>query len=155
MAGQIPLDTRYYPSDFTTENINIPGTTTGSYDVIIADRPMVIDSLKLYLPSEMNLAGDRNGKFRVYNPVGGVNAPSLATNNTGGMRVRDVTNLADIPGTGAGGSGVAADYPKLIEFTINTSNNVMDTGEVLRWTGSGTLNNVSQMVVQVRWRSQL
>jgi hypothetical protein len=155
MAGQIPLDTKYYPSDFTTENINVVGTGTGSYDVMIADRPMVVDAIKLYIPAEMTANADRTGKFRIYNPVGGVTTPSVATGDIGGMKVRDLTNLVDILGTTAPGTGTATDYPRLIEFTINTANNVLDTGEVLRWTGSATLTGVSQMVIQVRWRSQL
>lgn len=158
MAGQIPLDVRYYPSDFNYETISVSGSTTGTYDLLYADRPMVIDSLMVTVPNlpTNSPADDFNVKFRKYNPVKGVNPPSFATASTGGMVVADVTGplLVKIAPNASGGSGVSADYPEVFNFPILTANNVLQTGEILRYTGVA-LTGVIQISFQIRWRSQL
>lgn len=158
MAGQITLDTRYYPSDFNYESVVVSGSSTGTYDLLYADRPMVIDSIMMTVPNlpTNNPADDFNVKFRKFNPVKGISPPSFATVSSGGMVIEDVTEtrVIKIASNGGGGSGTAADYPEVFNFPILTTSNVLQTGEILRYTGVA-LTSVIQVTFQIRWRSLL
>jgi len=153
MAGQIPLDTKYYPSDFNYESFNVSGSATGTYDLIYADRPMVIDSIRVTYPNVSTTSGDQNMKFRKYNPVKGVAAPSFATVSSGDMVVEDVTEVVVVKTSGGAGTGTAADFPDALNFPVLTAHNVLKEGEILRYTGVA-LTGVAQITIQVRWRSQ-
>lgn len=154
MAGQIPLDTRYYPSDFNYESIVVPATT-GGYDLIYADRPMVIDSIRMTIPNlPTNAAADTDIKFRKYNPVKGVTPPSFATVPSGGMVVSDVTEPLTVKLGQSPGTGTSNDYPDVLNFPILTTGNVLEPGQTLRYTGI-SLTSVIHVTFQIRWRSQL
>ena len=150
MAGQIPLTTKYYPSDFNVTTLIIPQHATGtspgnrSFPVAYFDRDAVIDSIYVWFES-LTSATD----LTFYKLA----APTTANGGS------PVTGQQAITST----KTLAAASPQQVAtgvtsgFTINTSHNIVPAGSML-WLGYNTIvwaTSVGQVQIQVRWRSQL
>lgn len=152
MAGQIPLTTKYYPSDFNVTTLIIPqhaaGTSPGnrSFPVAYFDRDAVIDSI--YVWFESLTSGTSLTFYKLA-------APTTASGDSPGS----VTGQQAITST----KTLSAASPQQVAtgvtsgFSINTSHNIVPAGSML-WLAYTTIvwaNSVGQVQIQVRWRSQL
>jgi hypothetical protein len=153
MAGQIPLTTKYYPSDFHVTTIFLPnhasGTSPGhrAFPVAYFDRDAVVDSIAMWQES---LVGASDYTFYK------LASPTRASGTSpGGVTGQQAITSTKSFGAASGDpitlvSGITAG------FSINTSHNVIPAGSMLwfgytaiTWAGQG------QAQIQVRWRSQL
>jgi hypothetical protein len=149
MPGQIPLTTKYYPSDFNVTTILIPQHATATsppnraFPVAYFDRDAVIDSIYIWTEG-FSTSTD----MTFYKLV----APTQASGTT------PVSGQQAITTTKASGTGLAQFITGVTTgFSINTAHNIVPAGSML-WFGygSGTWASIAtQMQIQVRWRSQL
>ena len=157
MAGQIPLETRYYPSDFSVTVINIETNSTGTnWPLLYADRDIVIDSINIYVADAPTGAETikviKNTDFATPTYAGTGNSTvvvdeiSLAT-TAGDYPVRYMTNEANRTATSTLG--------KIVKISFKDGTNVVNKDNTLWLAGGNAFAGVVNMSVQVRWRSQL
>jgi hypothetical protein len=145
MAGQIPLETRYYPSDFHVTNVTVtPGTTEQFIPILYFDRYSVVDSIIAYFGDAPS--ADETIRFcKVTSDALPTDAGiSAQTNITVGKALATAGSYPArwISGTTAG-------------FTIQTANNLMEPGSTLWLVSASALANINGFQIQVRWRSQI
>jgi len=152
MAGQIPLETRYYPSDFQTVTVNVETNSTGTnWPILYADRSVIIDSINIYV-SDAPAAAEtlkviKNSDFATPTYAGGGNSTvvvgEISLSTTGGdYPVRYITNEA------------TQTSPKIVKIDLVAGTNILDKGSTL-WLAAGTaIGSIVNLSVQVRWRSQ-
>jgi hypothetical protein len=156
MAGQIALDTKYYPADFNLTTVLLPlSMTTGGaiaiFPLLYADRAMVIDSVRIYFPTAV---GNGDGD----------------TTDTYTMALYEVTNSAVATGTASSTQilvsntftvAESATFPLVqnvpLRTTGTTANNIISAGSTLWLHGSSafTAGMAQAPMVSIRWRSQL
>jgi|NOAtaT_5_FD_contig_31_4380020_length_580_multi_8_in_0_out_0_1 hypothetical protein len=144
MAGQLPLETRYYPNDFHVTTILVtPGTTAQFIPIQHFDRISVIDSIVMYFQD----APTANEDLRF------VKVTSDAVPTDAGIAAQ--TNITVAKQLASGGtfparwiSGTTAG------FTIQTANNLMEAGSTLWLVSASALAGIDGFHIQVRWRSQ-
>lgn len=147
MPGQIPLTTKYYPSDFNVTTMFVSDTETGNAShalpVLYFDRAAVIDSITIWFEGTTS---NRSVRFvqvtdsaipQQTSPIG---TQSNVTENK--TITTSETNTRWVSGTTSG-------------FTISSTNNIVPQGATLWFTASASLSNLNAMQIQVRWRSQL
>jgi hypothetical protein len=147
MPGQIPLTTKYYPSDFNVTTMFVsdaePGNASHALPVLYFDRAAVIDSITIWFEGTTS---NRNVRFvqvtdsaipQQATPIG---TQSNVTENKAITTAE--TNTRWVSGTTSG-------------FTISSTNNIVPQGATLWVTASASLSNLNSMQIQVRWRSQL
>ena len=163
MAGQIPLTTKYYPSDFNVTTLIIPQHAIGSFattpavsfntspanrsfPVAYFDRDAVIDSISVWFESLTSATDLTFYKLAAPTTASG-GSPSSVT----GQQAITSTKTLSAASPQQVATGVTSG------FTINTSHNIVPAGSML-WLGYTTIvwaTSVGQVQVQVRWRSQL
>lgn len=152
MAGQIALDTKYYPSDFNLLSVPLPLTlSTGGgiqkFPLLYADRDLVVDSVRLYLPG----APGANVTFTLF----AVTNSALATGAVSATELQ----VSDTSGSFTTG----ATYPAVHTFTLRTlgttANNLIRAGSTLWLFGSATWTSGGAIglppLVQIRYRSSM
>jgi hypothetical protein len=155
MAGQIPLETRYYPSDFQVLTINVQGlsTTAGNnpanFVLLSCDRDIIVDSAVFWSTTHTTTAS-KGMKLKSVEPATGSSAyvtavPAYGTSTT------DVSSAITI-------SNTSGDYPRNYEFSINKDNNYLRRGSRLFLSFSGSDAGAwpvgNHFSVTVRFRSQ-
>jgi len=145
MAGQLPLDTRYYPSDFQYTVVTLVAPTLTQYPIMLVDRDnVVIDAVSVYV--EDNLSTARDLKVKVMEPT---NAGTIV--NTLPTYATTSQDLAPAKAF----STTAGDYPQTHEYAIDKANNMLKKGSRVWIQASGALAGIAGTVqVVVRWRSQ-
>lgn len=145
MAGQIPLDTKYYPSDFNVTALTVtPATTEQFIPILYFDRLSAIDSIVVYFGDAPT--ADETIRFCK------VTSDALPT-NAGIAAQTDITQ-----GKGLASAGT---YPArwisgtTSGFTIQTSDNLMEAGSTLWLVAASALAGIGTFSIQVRWRSQI
>lgn len=147
MPGQIPLDTRYYPSDFNIhgETIVIPGSGLVAMPLLYADRAMIIDSVTMYV-------------------FGGVSIVANAVS----LKIKQVPASAEpVFGTAAQDIGSFTALPVAITtaatqtLSFSKTNNNVNNNQVpagswvwFQTNAAGSITNTPTVVVQIRYRSQ-
>lgn len=153
MAGQIPLDTKYYPSDFQCVTVNVETNSTGTnWPLLYADRDIVIDSINIYVSdaptATETLKVIKNSDFATPTYAGTGNSTvvvgeiSLGTSG-GDYPVRYITNEA------------SQSSPKIIKIDFVADTNVVSKGSTLWLAAGSAIGGIVNLSVQVRWRSQL
>lgn len=157
MAGQIPLDTKYYPADFNVTTINVETSSTGTnWPLLYADRDIVIDSINIYVSDAPTAAEAikiiKNTDYATPTYAGTGNSTvvvaeiALAT-TAGDYPVRYATNEADRAATSTLG--------KIVKINFATGTNVLSKDNTLWLAASSAIGGIVNLSVQVRWRSQL
>jgi hypothetical protein len=153
MAGQIPLDTKYYPSDFNVTTVNVETNSTGTnWPLLHADRDMIIDSINIYVSDAPTAAETlkiiKNSDFATPTYAGTGNSTvvvaeiSLAT-TAGDYPVRYITNEA------------TQTTPKIVKIDFVANTNLLNKGHTL-WLAAGTaIGGIVNLSVQIRYRSQI
>jgi hypothetical protein len=150
MAGQIPLTTKYYPSDFNVTTILLPiyavgsGPTNRSFPVVYFDRDAVVDSISVWM--ESLTSGTTMTFYKL-------EAPTTASGSGPVTGQQAITTTATVA-AGTAFNVISGTTPG---FSINTSHNVIPAGSML-WLGYTTIvwgTSAAQTQIQVRWRSQL
>jgi hypothetical protein len=155
MPGQIPLTTKYYPSDFNVTTIFLPqhgaqvssGTTSPgnrAFPVLYFDRDAVVDSISLWMET-LGTGTD----ITFYK----LTAPTQANGTTPATGQQAITTTKTLSRSGSAFNVVSG---TTAGFSINTSHNVIPAGSML-WFGYTTItwSSQGQAQIQVRWRSQL
>jgi hypothetical protein len=153
MAGQLPLDTKYYPSDFQNTVVNVETSSTGqNWPVLYADRDILIDSINIYVSdaptSAEVLKVIKNSDFATPTYAGTGNSTvvveeiSLAT-TAGNYPVRYMTN-----------EETQAD-PKIVKINLVSGTNLLNKGHTLWLAAGSAIGGIVNLSIQVRWRSQL
>jgi hypothetical protein len=154
MPGQIPLDTKYYPSDFQIVTLTLAGVTPTSAIVMYADRDLVIDSVIVTLGDGTNSTGTIRLAY-----VTNLAAPTYTANNSTGTTF-NITTVIDVTANtpASGGPSVrfitgdgTFDFVKSAGVPIH---NIVPQGATI-WVTANTLAGVERGSVQVRFRSQL
>lgn len=152
MPGQIPLDTKYYPSDFNVvaDVIVVPSSGVTAVPLLYADRTLVIDSVTLYVVPGVAIATNTL-PLKIKQVSGGVSP-------TFGTTTQDVGSFTALPV----GTTQAATAFQTLTFAVtspNTSpnNNVVPAGSVVwfQTNAAGSITNTPTVMVQVRYRSQI
>ena len=153
MAGQIPLDTKYYPSDFHVTTVNLETSGTGTnWPLLYADRDMVIDSINIYVSDAPSAAEElkiiKNSDFATPTYAGTGNSTvvvgAMTLSTTGGdYPVRFMTAEA------------TQASPKITNISFVSNTNVLDKGYTLWLASSSAIAGIVNISVQIRWRSQL
>jgi hypothetical protein len=157
MPGQIPLTTKYYPSDFNVTTIFLPqhgaqvtsGTTSPgnrAFPVLYFDRDAVVDSISLWMET---LGSGTDITF--YKLAAPTQASGSSPGSVTGQQA--ITTTKTLSSSGSAFNVVSGTTSG---FSINTSHNVIPAGSML-WFGytSITWSSQGQAQIQVRWRSQL
>lgn len=157
MAGQIPLDTKYYPSDFYVSTINVETNSTGQNWVLLyADREIVIDSINIYVSDAPTNAETlkiiKNTDYATPTYAGTGNSTvvvaEIALATTGSdYPVRYATNEANRTATSTLG--------KIIKIDFAAGTNVLNKDNTLWLAAGSAIGGIVNLSVQVRWRSQL
>jgi hypothetical protein len=153
MAGQIPLDTKYYPSDFNVTTINLETNSTGqNFPLLYADRDMIIDSINIYI-SDAPAAAEaikiiKNSDFATPTYAGTGNSTVMVTEialatTAGDYPVRYITNEA------------TQTTPKIVKIDFVANTNLLNKGHTMWLAASSVLGSMVNVSVQIRWRSQL
>lgn len=149
MASVIPLDTKYYPSDFMVHSSSL-GTPTAPVFLLYFDKTVVIDSIVLTVPD--NPTGNPTAR------VVKVNASTPAT-HAGVTGQSDVTTAVTL--ATAGTYPLVKNWSSLADtgFAATSSTdargNVVEAGSYLWFVPSATCAGVTgPMSILVRWRSQ-
>jgi len=149
MASVIPLDTKYYPSDFMVHTSNL-GTPTAPVFLMYFDKAVVIDSIVLTVPD--NPSGSPTARVAKVNSstpattgavTGQSDVTTAVTLATGGTYplVKNWNNLTD--------TGFAA------TSSSDARGNVVEAGSYLWFVPSATCAGVTgPMSLMTRWRSQ-
>jgi hypothetical protein len=153
MAGQTTLDTKYYPSDFTVTTsapIVLAAATATTVALLYADRPILIDSVNMWLAGGVGIAG--GGLDVKIKWVAAAASPTWATTS------QDVGSFATIPGNATPIVTTQQTMALALTKTNGTpSNNVIPANSWV-WIQtnqvSGTITNTPTVVVQIRFRSQ-
>lgn len=153
MPGQIPLDTKYYPSDFLVLSHDIAYTSANFIALFRADRTMIVDEIFIRVYDSSNSANPTNLKF------GYVTDSQLADyNSPPATQVFTTTNFT-YPGsgsftitTGRTNSGGSFDFVK--SNGVPTSN-IIPEGSVFFLISQTNLGGIETGLVQIRVRSQL
>lgn len=146
MAGQLPLDTRYYPSDFQYTVVNLVAPTLAQYPIMLVDRDnVVIDAVAVFV--EDNLSSNaRDLKVKVMEPTNaGTIINTLPTYATTSQDLAPAKTF----------STTAGDYPQTHEYVVDKANNMLKKGSRvwIQWSAAPTgISGTLQVVV--RWRSQ-
>lgn len=152
MAGQLPLDIRYYPNDFcvTVQTITL-GTTGASNPITVpiltADRDIVIDSVSVFMPTVL-ATNARDLKLKFMESTTGAVLNTLPTY---------ATDTQDI-GVAKTFSTTGGDYPQTHDFPVGTTRNGLRKGSrlYLMWSGAPAVATAaSTFQVTIRWRSQV
>ena len=143
----IPLEPRYYPTDFQVTTVTLVAPTLQQYPVFLADRDCVIDSVTVYVEDNLTTARDMKVKEMVSTDGNPVNTlPTYATTS------QDLNTAASTKTF----STTAGDYPQTHTFVMNSDRNFIPKGSRLWIQASGALAGIAGTVsVQVRWRSHL
>ena len=164
MPGQIPLDTKYYPADFNLTTVLIPTISTSggagmiNVPVVYADKPIVIDSLRLFTAQRLdNGDGDNTDNHEFTFWVVTNTAIPTGTASSTQIQLTDVVS-------GAESVNAAQAFSFTIRSTGTTAANVIPAGATV-WmrstlpssaTGSTwTVGHTTGSFISVRWRSQL
>lgn len=147
MPGQIPLDTRYYPSDFNIhgETIVIPATGLVAMPLLYADRAMIIDSVTMYVFG--NVAITPNAVSLKIKQVPASAEPVFGT------ATQDIGSFTTLPVA----TTVAATQTLSFSKTNNNVNNNQVPAGSWVWFQTfavGSITNTPTVVVQIRYRSQ-
>jgi hypothetical protein len=154
MPGQIPLDTKYYPSDFQVVTMSLSGVSPTSAIVMYADRDLVIDSVIVTIGDGTNSTGTIRLAY-----VTDLAAPTYTANNSTGttFNITTVINVtANTPASGGPslryitGDGTF-DFVKSAGVPIQ---NIVPQGATI-WVAANTLAGIERGSVQIRFRSQL
>jgi hypothetical protein len=145
MAGQIQLDAKYYPSDFSivVETATIPSSGTLAAPLLYADRNIVIDSVTMYVTANAGaLTNPVDTKIKY---VSGATAPTWGT---AGQDVGSFTQLAAAAVT-------AASLSLTFTKTNNVaSNNLIPAGSWVWIQSNGVAGQTVPVIIQIRYRSQ-
>jgi len=152
MAGQIALETRYYPNDFMVVNNNVlatavtASTTVSTYvPLFITDRPVVVDGGS-FVYSTAPVTTDKTYSL--------VSCPNGTTPATNGSNVTTLSNVV----TAVAGSQI---FTKKIFTAVTSANHVAHTDAIpvvvyLRsHTAAAADAGMAGVLVQMRIRSQL
>lgn len=157
MAGQTPLDTRYYPSDFCVTTIVLEtGTSVGSYLLLYADREIIIDSINWIIMD--GPTANEDFKFaKTADCIQPVYATaSTYTALTGVITVPSATTTPVRYSTSDASVGTTVIN---MPFTLATggapAHNVLAKGSNLWLLADGAIAGIVAQTVQIRWRSQL
>ena len=147
MPGQIPLDTRYYPSDFNIhgETIVIPASGLVAMPLLYADRAMIIDSVTMYVFG--NVAITPNAVSLKIKQVPASAEPVFGT------ATQDIGSFTTLPVA----TTVAATQTLSFSKTNNNVNNNQVPAGSWVWfqtSAAGGITNTPTVVVQIRYRSQ-
>lgn len=144
MAGQIPLDIRYYPGDFQLSAWTIHEPKHDRYPLWFPDRNVLVDSVVLFLEDAVN----QNINVKVV-AAPSPNVPDYGTPISGQV---DLTNTLSFT--------TGATYPQLNStnltngFTLNRANNLVLAPSGIWLLSSAHFSGVTgNLHVQVRWRS--
>lgn len=150
MAGQISLNTKYYPSDFAirSETIVVPTTTPTSLPILYADRDLIIDQVNLYIVPGVGITTNTL-PMKIKQTAGGI-APTFATTT------QDVGSFTALPIA----TTTAANAFQTLTFAVTSpntapNNNIVPAGSVVwfQTNQAGTIGNTPTLVVQIRFRS--
>ena len=152
MAGQIALDTKYYPSDFNVVQVMPPLSTSGGggmqfIPLLYADRTLVVDSILVYIPTAVSTAST----LTVYYIT---NTAIPVTTSIPTTQVQMTNTTATFP-TGAG------NYPSrtslALRTTGTTANNLVPEGSTVWAVFSNpvTAGMTQPLAFHVRCRSQI
>lgn len=144
MAGQIPLETRYYPNDFHVTSVLVtPNTTEQFIPILYFDRISVIDSIVVYFGD----APTANEDLRFCK----VTSDALPTD----AGIAAQTNITLAKQLASGGTFPARWISGTTSgFSIQIANNLMEAGSTLWLVSASALAGIGSMHIQVRWRSQ-
>lgn len=145
MAGQIQLETRYYPADFgvMTEPATVPASGTLSLPLLYADRALLIDDVKVYLTGGVTLTGTVDLKIK---QVAGATAPSFGTTT------QDVATFTQLAAAATTASTLTPTFKKT---NNSVDNNYVPAGSWVWIQSFGTAGAALNLVVQIRFRSQI
>jgi hypothetical protein len=152
MAGQIQLDTKYYPSDFNVTTVMLPTSNSGGvslqhFALMFADRNIIIDSVQIRLSQAIGA----NVSLKVVQ-ISNTAIPATSSVPSAQTDVTDAVSLT------TGGT-----YPNSTTFALtktsgSPNNNIVPAGSTVWLYGSAAWTaNGSQTIphtVQIRWRSQ-
>lgn len=168
MPGQLPLDTKYYPSDFQVMNQTItPGLDDLSHPLLYADRMLVIDSIvvtQLGAPTTTGFNMFFTSMTSAGESVGGTTETTIYRVITSGISIAQSASnrvykrfFSIISGT-----------PSATQFTLDTTDNVLSAGSTLFLQYSAYMQAANlaasassgnqpplQFMIQIRYRSQL
>lgn len=145
MAGQLILDTRYYPSDFQVTTFTVtPNTTEQFIPVVYFDRLSVIDSIVVYF-ADAPTANEDIRFCKVTSDAIPTDAGIAAQTNI--TAAKQVAAAGTFPARWISGTTTG--------FTISTANNIMEAGSTLWLVSASALAGLGGFQIQVRWRSQL
>lgn len=145
MAGQIQLETRYYPADFgvITEPLTIPASGTLVSPVLFADRALLIDDVKLYVSGGVTLTNAVSIKIKQ------VASPTAPTFVTTAQDVGSFTQLA------AAATTAATQTLTFTKTNNSVDNNFVPANSWVWIQTNGTAGAALNVVVQIRFRSQI
>lgn len=152
MPGQIPLDTKYYPSDFNVvvSVLVVPASGVTAVPLLYADRTLVIDSVTLYVIPGVAITTNTL-PLKIKQVSGGVSP-------TFGTTTQDVGSFTTLP-VGTTAAATAFQTLTFANTSPNTSpnNNVVPAGSVVwfQTNAAGSITNTPTVMVQVRYRSQI
>lgn len=145
MAGSPVIVTRNQPSDFQVTTWTLHSPQHDKYPILVADREIAIDSIRFYTGGNPSTAQDL--KF-VYAP-----APNLPNYGTPISGQTDLLLAAKNLAT----SGAPLIWDTTVPtsgFEVNVSNNRVPAGNMVWLIASGNINISTNILVQLRWRSQ-
>lgn len=150
MAGQLTLDTKYYPHDFHITTVTPPIGTTGGAGIqfiplLYADRNLVVDSIVLYIPTAVGAAATFT-VYQISNTAVPVTSSIPATQ----------TQMTDTTASFATGGTYPARSTLTVRATGTTANNIVPAGSTV-WgvfSAAATAGMTVPISIQVRWRSQ-
>lgn len=156
MASQIPLDPKYYPSDFQTQTFNL-GTAAGPNTMLLYfDRDVVLDEAVLTVPDNVTNVDPGVNLKLIKMTAGGL--PNYGTPVAGQTDVTTALNLTTSSTTypfkktwaDLSTSGFAA------TSTSDARGNVIAAGSYLWLCSSASVSGVTGPVsLMLRWRSQV
>lgn len=156
MAGQIPLDTKYYPNDFATVTFPIYQAMASSCVMLYADRNLIIDSVIVTI----NDGPDSTTNLRVAYVTDNA-SPTYVSGNSTGTTFNVTTAIAMTGGSPVSGgpsnryiSGVTSGFD-LVKSNGVPVNNLVPAGSTIWWVASISLTGVERGSIQIRYRSQL
>lgn len=150
MAGQIPLDTKYYPNDFQLTTVVIDKSSTGeNYWILYAERNIVVDSIMVYVGDAptaneaLKIVRVSDTALPVYAGTGTTTVMtdelSLTTGGTYPLRVQTGTSAWRF-----------VDNAQLVP-----TENVVPAGSTIWAAFSSVIGGIDVFTIQIRWRSQL
>lgn len=146
MAGQLPLETRYYPNDFQYTVLTLTAPTLAQYPVMLVDRDnVVIDAVSVYVEDNLS-TNARDLKVKVMEPTNaGTIVNTLPTYATTSQDLAPAKTF----------STTAGDFPQTHEYAVDRNNNMLKKGSRvwIQWSAAPT-GIAGAVQVVVRWRSQ-